>query len=397
MTPASWIEVSLTQLRANLAGFRAMLAAGQRTRGDDAPATICGVVKADAFGVGVEPVAQCLSDAGIDMLAVYSPEQAAPFAEMELRCPILLLMPTLGLSLSPALESLAKRQSLHVTIHHESQLHDVNSVGEKLGCRIPVHLMIDTGMSRAGLNATQFTHLVSFSQSLRNVRLAGVFTHMASPDSDAPFTREQAARFDRAVEACIDRLPQDVVLHVANTFATLTDHAHHREMIRVGLGLYGYGPESLQPDCVLEHSDQIKPIVRWLSRIVHVQRYAAGTPVGYNSTHRLTRESVLGLVPVGYADGYPRSLSNLGVVELPEIHTHARPSICRVLGRVNMDQIVIDLTDAPSPDSRLGALVEIYSNRLDSACAMHKLASLAQTNCYELLCRLSPRTARIYT
>ena len=384
MTPASWIEVSLTQLRANLAGFRAMLAAGQRTRGDDAPATICGVVKADAFGVGVEPVAQCLSDAGIDMLAVYSPEQAAPFAEMELRCPILLLMPTLGLSLSPALESLAKRQSLHVTIHHESQLHDVNSVGEKLGCRIPVHLMIDTGMSRAGLNATQFTHLVSFSQSLRNVRLAGVFTHMASPDSDAPFTREQAARFDRAVEACIDRLPQDVVLHVANTFATLTDHAHHREMIRVGLGLYGYGPESLQPDCVLEHSDQIKPIVRWLSRIVHVQRYAAGTPVGYNSTHRLTRESVLGLVPVGYADGYPRGLSGLGEVLI-------RGQRCSVAATVSMDQLTVVLPEGL--EAKEGDEVVLLGVDGDDLVSAEELARHVRTVPYEIICGVRPRSS----
>lgn len=372
-----------------------MLEAGRLARGErDAP-LICGVVKADAFGVGVESVARCLDDAGIDMLAVYSPEQAAPLAELNLRCPLLLLMPTLGLSLAPALQLLAKKNLLHITVHHESQLHDVNAVAAALGCQIPIHLMLDTGMSRAGVSVREWTRMVNLSLALKNVRLAGLYTHMASPDTDTEFTRAQAAKFDRAVEACIASLPNDVVLHIANTFATLTDHAHHRQMIRVGLGLYGYGPESLQPGTAIHHANQIQPIVRWMSRIVHVQRHAAGTPVGYNSTHRLTRDSVLGLVPVGYADGYPRALSNLGAVELCDA-IHHRQISCAVLGRVNMDQIVIDLTDAPEADARLGDEVEIYSNRNDATCAVPRLAALANTNCYEMLCRLSPRIQRVY-
>jgi alanine racemase len=155
----------------------------------------------------------------------------------------------------------------------------------------------------------------------------------------------------------------------------------------VGLGLYGYGDEGTPS------ASKLQPVVRWLSRVVHVQEHAAGTPVGYNSTHKLTRDSLLGLVPAGYADGYDRSLGNQSVVGLPECSADGKPVHAPVLGRVNMDQIVIDLTDAPAG---CGTLVELVSDNPASPCAMPRLAELAKTNTYELLCRLSPRLPRRY-
>ena len=137
----------------------------------------------------------------------------------------------------------------------------------------------------------------------------------------------------------------------------------------------------------------ILPIVRWRSRIIHVQEDPKGTPVGYGSTHKLTRDSVLGIIPVGYADGYPRHLSNAGVVAMPEITVDGKLLHAKVVGRVNMDQIIIDLTDAPAS---VGTLVDVISDDPTSPCALHKLAELAGTNEYEMLCRLSPRVPRKY-
>jgi alanine racemase len=143
------------------------------------------------------------------------------------------------------------------------------------------------------------------------------------------------------------------------------------------------------------------PILRWRSRVIHLQEYAEGTPVGYGSTHLLARDSVLGLVPVGYADGYPRALSNQSVVALPECTLEGKPLTAPVLGLVNMDQIVIDLTDtpagcAPPSTSGGGTLVELISDDPASPCALPRLAELAGTNTYEMLCGLSPRLARKY-
>jgi alanine racemase len=127
--------------------------------------------------------------------------------------------------------------------------------------------------------------------------------------------------------------------------------------------------------------------------VVHVQEHAAGAPVGYNATHRLTRDSLLGLVPAGYADGYDRALGNQAVVGLPECSADGKSVYAPVLGRVNMDQVVIDLTDTPAG---CGTLVELVSDDPASPCALPRLAELAKTNTYELLCRLSPRLPRRY-
>jgi len=113
-------------------------------------------------------------------------------------------------------------------------------------------------------------------------------------------------------------LPADVVPHIASTVGTLRDARFHRGMVRVGIGLYGYGFEGCPEATKRAAAEGIGPVARWMSKVIHIRRYKSGTPVGYNSTHRLSRDSVLGIVPVGYADGYPLALSNNASVDLPE-------------------------------------------------------------------------------
>jgi alanine racemase len=168
-------------------------------------------------------------------------------------------------------------------------------------------------------------------------------------------------------------------------------------MIRPGLGLYGYGPEWLAPGPIMTDAPTLRPAARWMTRVNHVQPYAKGTPVGYGSTHTLKRASVVGVIPVGYADGYPVALSNKGVVRVqpPESDDWID---AKVLGRVNMDQLTIDLTDAANGSAPLmDALVEVYSNDPTAPNDVSTLAKAANTNTYELLCRLSPALPRRYT
>lgn len=412
MNPTSWLEINLARLDANVAAFRATIGA----------ALLCGTVKADAYGLGMAPIAQRLAarhaSGGVDMLAVFSPAQAQELAALRLACPILLLMPMSELARNSPLYHAAATGQLHLTIHDRRQLLALDHAGRMLGFRFRVHLHADTGMSRLGLSAAQLQTIIAELPGLRHIQLVGICTHLASAESDDLFTSQQVAQLDRLLEQHRGQLPADLIIHLANTAATLRDRRHHRDMVRVGLGLYGYGAEAGQgerakgqADIERSHSEPsacpsalgprpILPIVRWLSRLVHVQPYPKGAPVGYNTTHRLTRDSILGVVPVGYADGYPRALSNRSVVRLPEC-AGGKPAYAPVLGRVNMDQIVIDLTDTPGiPAIASGInpapLVEIISDDPAQPHALHRLAALADSNAYEMLCRLSPRLPRKY-
>lgn len=399
MSATSWLEVDLAQLEQNVAAFRAVLTRGvgrgEGLRRQTGVPHIAAAVKADAYGLGLVPVAQRLAASGVDMFAVYSPQQAEDMITVATDKPILVLMRMEGVNRRDALYRQAVTGRLHLSVHDREQIKALDHAGRMLGIRVPLHLYIDTGMSRGGLSPGEFAGAMKDVSESRNVQLFGVFTHLASAESDNGFTDEQLAEFDRTVQPLLDAMPATARIHVANSYGTMQASKYHRDLVRLGLGLWGYGPESVVGDEPLLAPGAIKPIVRWVSQIVHVREVPAGTPVGYGSTHRVSRPTRLGLIPVGYGDGYPLGLSNQASVDLPKHKRGDQPASAKVLGRINMDQIVIDLTDVP--EAGVGSEAELYSNRADSPCALPTLAKLANSHCYELLCRLSPRIERRYS
>ncbi len=407
----SWLEIDWSSLEANLAAWRGWVGSSVR---------LCAVVKADAYGLGATRIAHRLAHLGVEMLGVYSPEEAAALAASGVSRPMLILMPVRQLDRAHHLYRLAIQEKLHLTIHDTPQLQQVNQIGRSLGCRLPVHLYLDTGMSRSGLSVTELSDQIGRIAALRYIRLAGLYTHLAAADSDPAFIESQINAFDRWIEQHQAQLPPDVSIHVANTFAALRSTQHHRSMVRIGLGLWGYGDTLLDNSPQINLDEPLQPIVRWVSRINHIQRYLQGSPVGYGSTHRLAQDSVLAVVPMGYSDGYPLTLGNQAMVGLED--THGRMTLAApVVGQVSMDQIVINLSatihtphqladaDGTPPDHdsptdvaatahlKIGSCVELISNNPGSPCALPQLAKQAGSNCYELLCRLSPRLPRRYT
>ena len=384
MSATSWLEIDLDRLDANVAAMRRVLGPGPG---------ICAVVKADAYGLGAIPVARRLERSGIEMLAVYAPDQAAHLWAAGIRTPLLIFMPARGLALDGELAAPLRQGRLHLSVHHPDELADLDDRAAALGVPIPVHLHLDTGMSRAGLDTGQLAAICRRRSEWPGLRLAGLYTHFAAAEDDLPFTRQQMAAFAAAVRPWRSALGPDLLVHAANTFAAHRDRGFHLSMVRTGLGLYGYGPQLMSGELAVR-GPTVQPIVRWVSRIVHVRRYPAGATVGYNRTHRLDRDSRLALVPAGYADGYPLGLGNRALVRVRP--ADAPPVDAPVRGKVNMDQIVIDLTDAPAA-AGVGTEIELISGDLDAPCALPRLAALAGSSCYEMLCRLSSRLPRRYT
>ncbi len=413
----SWLEIDLTCVERNLLALRRLIepdqdgpsdgsdasAPGGQAAGSGPPARpmICAVVKKDAYGLGAPAVAHRLAKAGCDILGVYSPQEAELLIHKAVTCPILLLAPLRELNRTDALYRPAVAGSLHISIHDPQQLQTVNQIGRTFGIKVPIHLYLDTGMSRSGLNGEQFAQMVQGMDKTPHVRIAGVYTHLATADDQPDFAFEQLEQLESAVAQQAQHLPADCVVHIANSFATLRDRRFHLGMIRPGLALYGYGPELLAPGPVLQDAPVLEHTVRWVTRINHVQRYPRWTPVGYGSTHKLKRNSVVGVIPIGYGDGYPLALGNQASVRV--ILDEAGATLdAPVLGRVNMDQLSIDLTDAPGfadggdIHTLMNAAVHIISDDPDAPNSVPNLARLSNSHSYEVLCRLSKDLPRKY-
>ena len=413
MTELSWLEIDLNKLAANTLALREALdqAAGQDAHGRPLPSAektrtmMCAVLKKDGYAMGSVQMAHRLVKSGVDMLAVYSPDEAEHLVANAVTAPILMLMPLRELNRTDGLYRHAVAEKLHLSIHDARQLAEVNAIGQQLGIRLPCHLYVDTGMSRSGLSVEQAMDTLTSTTAMRYVRLAGIFTHFAGSEANSDHTFAQLDAFNELIEKAGPILPPDAIRHSANTASLLRSAATHLDMVRPGVGLLGYAPGSdhrpLDDGPWLADMPKLAPIMRWCSRIIHVQRYPRRAPVSYGSTFKLKRESVLGIVPVGHGDGYPVALSNKA-----EVRVHARDrsrpvTNCRVLGQVSMDQIVVDLTDLvddPKADNNflLDAWAEIYSPDPEAVNALPKLAELAKTNVYEMLCRLSPGIPRKY-
>lgn len=390
----SHLEIDLGKVAGNVQALRHLLAspsaAGRR------PA-ICAVVKKNGYGAGAVPLAHRLVREKCEMLAVYEPDEAAEVVAAGIITPILLLMPLRSLKRTDVLYRHAVAGRLHLTLHDPAQLDQVNQIGQTFGIKLPIHIYLDTGMSRAGVSEAQLAAILDRLHDARHVRLAGIYSHLATADVNPDFAYEQSQRFAAALNEHAQALDPAVIRHLANTFGTLRDPAFHLDMVRPGLGLLGYGPQ-LMTGPTAGDGPALQHTLRWISQLIHVQRYPRWAPVGYGSTHRLRRESVLGVVPVGYGDGYPLSLSDQASVRIhpadPELPIADTP----VLGRVNMDQLVVDLTDIAGEQitALVNSPVEVISDDPEAPNALPKLADLAGTHCYELLCRLSPKLRRQY-
>lgn len=377
---------------------------------------VCAVIKQDAYGMGASRVARKLAQCNVDLLAVYSLDEARALVDLPIKCPILVLMPVAGIDRSDPLFRLTVSGRLHLVLHNQEHAIELSSFCSKLGLQIPVHVQVDTGMSRGGSMPEHAAEVVRIAAASSRLRLAGLMTHFSNPGNDEAFTREQARVFRTFVDHIKPTLTElaktgaaPVVVHAANTAATFRSSSLHATMVRVGQGLFGFGAGDLAaqpPADFVAQADGLRHAVRWLAPIVHTQAIPTGWPVGYSRTWHARRPSKIALVPVGYANGYPIMLGNRAMVKLtgrayPKVgdSTAAVDSASvyvPVIGRVSMDQITIDITEAPESLCKMGMEVELIGNDPAAVNAMPNLANLAGTITHELLCRIAASVERTY-
>ena len=366
-------EISASAVRENLALLKGCLESG---------AKLCAVVKADCYGHGVETLLDVIGEEA-DLLAVTTPAEALGLRELGWRGPVLMFFTACahgdGAETRDALVELIRRD-ITLTVVAPQEVLTVAEAAAAAGRDARVHVKIDTGMTRSGAVPQTAPAIIEHIRRQAGVNLAGFYTHFAVADeADKSFTRLQLAIFRETLTACGDL--GGAVLHAANSAATIDLQETHLDMVRPGIAMYGY-----QPSDNMQNRLPLRPCMRLIGRLMQVKEVPAGSRTGYGLTCRLDRDSRVGLVPVGYADGYLRCLSNLSSMRVGGRDVP-------VLGRVSMDQTVIDLTDVPQ--ARVGDEVEIISPDPAAPHSVENLARLAGTISYEVTCRLGERIRRV--
>lgn len=397
MNETSTIEVNLASITHNMGVLRRIV--GESCR-------LCPIVKADAYGLGAGRIARTLAAAGGDMLAVYTPAQATALIQSAIGLPILILMPVRAIERTDELYRWLICGRLHLVVHDRDHLAELIHMAERFGATLPLHLEVDTGMARGGCALDAVSEVLRVVAAHPRLKLAGLFSHFADAESNLTLTEQQFARFEQCVEEHTE-LIGDAVIHLASTHATLRAHRYHQAMVRVGLAWAGYGLDDLEAGEVISDGQELEPCLTWRSTIVQIRTIAAGMTVGYGARWCARRDSRLGLVPVGYADGFPvgagarddrREGASVAIL-IPRNDGIAR-RFAPVVGAVNMDQISIDLTDIAQEFGEaavdVGTAVEVISP--DTAAPNHlpRLAQLGGTFAHEMICRLNPRLKRNY-
>ena len=366
----NWARIDLDALRHNARVLAAHAA----------PARLICVVKANAYGHGAVPVARALSELPfVEMLAVASVDEGAELRAGGIETPILLLS-----ALLPTEAMGAAQHDLTPTIWTPQLGAAWNEVGVKTGRVLPAHFKVDTGMARLGVHWCEAVARWRQLQNYPHIEWRGVYTHMACADEDDDeLTAPQLQRFARFIEEAAIDAP--ILKHVGNSATQLRYKLSHLDAVRPGLALYGVHPcADLCDDKV-----DLKLVMTRLARVTALHEISAGQSVSYGATWRAPRASTIAVVACGYADGYLRALGNRGEVRIGGARFP-------VVGRVTMDQILVDVTGAPSTPApspiQIGDEVVLWGADL----SVEAVAARADTISYELLCAVSARVPRVY-
>ncbi len=371
----AWVEVDLAAVTANVAHICEVVA----------PSAVCAVVKADGYGHGAVPVARAAMAGGAVRLAVALAEEGHELRQAGLEVPVIVLSEP-----APEAMHLVVEDNLTPTIYTErglAALLDAVASADR-ATPVPVHLKVDTGMHRVGASPAQVLELARAVAANPVLSLEGLYTHLAVADDLAdPYTQEQLASFDGVIGALAAGGTLPSLLHAANSAGALVHPASRYQMVRSGIAIYGLAPASS-----MRGHPAVRPLMPALSfkaEVSYAKEVAAGEGLSYGLHYRLSLSSVIATVPVGYGDGAPRRLSQVGGEVL--IGGRRRP----IAGSVTMDQILVDC--GPGAGVKAGDEVVLIGRQGDEEVTAWEWAERLGTIAYEVTCALSPRLPRIYT
>lgn len=365
----AWVEIDLAALAHNVRQLKRILA----------PQTaLMAVVKADAYGHGAVTVAKTALQNGASWLGVATIPEGIELREAGIDAPILIL----GATHTPEQIRAIAHWKLQPTLCTPQQALGFSETLTASHLTLPVHIKLDTGMSRLGANWQQAGEFVQLVNRLPNLRIASIYSHLATADSLDPTTmKQQQQRFEEAISQIKllgIELPK---LHLANSAATLTSPALHYDMVRVGLAIHG-----LYPAEHLQRIVELKPVMQVKARVTQVKTIAPGTGISYGHHFVAQRETRIAVIGIGYADGVPRNLSN-------KIEVLIRGQKIPQVGAITMDQLMLDVSAIP--DLQVGEVVTLLGKDGDCQILADDWAATLGTISWEILCSFKHRLPRV--
>ncbi len=366
----AWAEINLDHVGHNVCQFR------QQIR----PMTqIMAVVKADGYGHGAVKIAEKALQSGASSLAVAFVEEAIDLRMAGIDTPILLF----GYTDSAHFKNLV-HYKLTPTVFGLDTALGFSALAVEKDIVLPLHLKVDTGMGRLGLLPDEASEVAARIMRLPGLKIEGVFTHLATAeDNDETYTNEQLLLFDRIIEKCREKGVVFPLVHAANSAAAINHPSARYNLVRLGLAMYGCYPSSELRGKGID----LLTALTFKSRVVLVKKVPAGSAISYGCTFRADKDSLIATIPVGYADGYSRLLSNKGRVLI-------RGCRAPVVGTVCMDHLMVDVSHIPGV--RLNDEVVLYGRQGEEEFTIEEAADQIGTINYELLCAIDKRVPRYY-
>jgi alanine racemase len=367
----AWAEIDLDAIGKNVQTFRRLLPVETK---------IMAVVKADGYGHGAYQVALRALKEGVSYLGVAFLEEALELRQKGITAPILILsaIPVRGLSL-------AVKNHITLTAYREDILEAIIETAETLNEKAIIHIKLDTGMGRIGIqNVDQLERILTRALSHPLIEVEGLFTHFSTADEEnAVYFEYQQNKFQSFLDFIKTKNIHIPIIHSSNSAAAMFYPEKSRHMIRLGISLYGQYPSEYMKETGIE----LFPAFQWKARLSHVKHVPVDTKISYGATFSTRKESIIGTVPIGYADGYNRLLSNKGYVLI-------KGQRVPIIGRVCMDQFMVDVTDLE--DVKPGDEVVLIGKQGLSEISVDEMASWLNTINYEVTCMVSKRITRVY-
>ncbi len=366
----TWIEIDSGTVKHNIGLIRSILA----------PKTgLWAVVKSNAYGHGISIIPPLFEKYGVDGFCVDTLTEGVKLREIGIKKPILVL----GLTL-PNLFSLALKNDIQITISN----FDILKLYLKSKEKPKFHIKLDTGMHRQGFYLKDMPKVIALLYHIPYTlypSLVGLYTHFASAkDINYPtFTEKQFSEYEKAIKLFRKAGFKELIKHVAATGGTLINKKYHMDMVRCGIGLYGLFPSKELEMQIPELN--FKPVLAWKTIIGEIKEVKKGDYIGYDLVERMTKDSRIAVLPIGYWHGFPRALSQIGEVLIKDTR-------CKILGRVSMDIIVVDIRKTKC---KFGDEVTILGTSLKEQITAPQMASWANQSYYELITRINPLIERV--
>ena len=368
----TWAEIDLSAIEHNLNQIRKVVDAQEK-----GSPKIMVVIKANAYGHGLIEVARTLEKLQVDYLGVATLDEAIALRENQINIPVLVLG-----SILPQEADLALNYDVTLTVCDQQLARRLNAKAKAAGKTVPVHIKIDTGMGRIGIWHDEAFDIIKKMRQMKHIQMEGIYTHFASASRDNFFTNYQLESFKNLLKKLAQKNINFNYRHAANSIALVDLKKSHFNLIRPGIIIYGMHPKRSFSKIL-----NLKPALSLKTRIVYVKNVPQGRSISYGRTYITERATRIATLPIGYADGYARILSNRAAVLI-------KGRKAPVVGKVTMDQTMIDVGHIPGV--KVGDEVVLIGRQRQAQMLTEEIARVSKTIPYEIVCSITNRVPRVY-